>query len=273
MPNNTVHRSATHPAHPHRRHEGRQDHRHRARELVRQPARAASPEAAAVQTRSLYAGPEPHDGEPARGARPARGERDARAQRSARPGGAGDRDGRDGREARHGSDRVPHRQRHAGRAGQSRPSRASADPQSKADAPGRSTIRIRRSRSGSWSSACGRAPGASAGTSATRSPAACATGAGSSAWAWPRPIRDNLVMKSAARVRLDRRGMVTVETDMTDIGTGSYTVIAQTAAEMMGVPLDKRASCAWAIRASRCRAARAGSGAATARPPASMRPA
>ena len=26
---------------------------------------------------------------------------------------------------------------------------------------------------------------------------------------------------------------------MTDIGTGSYTIIAQTAAEMMGVPLDK----------------------------------
>jgi xanthine dehydrogenase YagR molybdenum-binding subunit len=51
--------------------------------------------------------------------------------------------------------------------------------------------------------------------------------------------RDNPVMRSAARVRLDRRGIVTVETDMTDIGTGSYTVIAQTAAEMMGVPLDK----------------------------------
>jgi xanthine dehydrogenase YagR molybdenum-binding subunit len=52
-------------------------------------------------------------------------------------------------------------------------------------------------------------------------------------------FRDNLLMKSAARVRLDQRGMVTVETDMTDIGTGSYTVIAQTAAEMMGVPLEK----------------------------------
>jgi xanthine dehydrogenase YagR molybdenum-binding subunit len=52
-------------------------------------------------------------------------------------------------------------------------------------------------------------------------------------------LRDNLVMKSAARVRLDRRGVVTVETDMTDIGTGSYTIIAQTAAETMGVPLDK----------------------------------
>ena len=38
-------------------------------------------------------------------------------------------------------------------------------------------------------------------------------------------------------MRLDNRGMVTVETDMTDIGTGSYTIIAQTAAEMMGVPL------------------------------------
>jgi xanthine dehydrogenase YagR molybdenum-binding subunit len=52
-------------------------------------------------------------------------------------------------------------------------------------------------------------------------------------------FRNNLVMKSAARVRLDAQGRVTVETDMTDIGTGSYTVIAQTAAEMMGVTLDK----------------------------------
>ena len=50
-------------------------------------------------------------------------------------------------------------------------------------------------------------------------------------------FRNNLVMKSAARVRLDRDGKVIVETDMTDIGTGSYTIIAQTAAEMMGVPL------------------------------------
>ena len=52
-------------------------------------------------------------------------------------------------------------------------------------------------------------------------------------------FRDNLLTKSAARVRLDRNGTVTVETDMTDIGTGSYTVIAQTAAEVMGVPLER----------------------------------
>ncbi|MFL6800086.1 MAG: aldehyde oxidoreductase molybdenum-binding subunit PaoC [Xanthobacteraceae bacterium] len=52
-------------------------------------------------------------------------------------------------------------------------------------------------------------------------------------------FRNNLLTKSAARVRLDSRGVVTVETDMTDIGTGSYTIIAQTAAEMMGVPLEQ----------------------------------
>lgn len=52
-------------------------------------------------------------------------------------------------------------------------------------------------------------------------------------------FRNNLLTKSGARVRLDDRGVVTVETDMTDIGTGTYTIIAQTAAEMMGVPLGR----------------------------------
>ncbi|WP_293776457.1 aldehyde oxidoreductase molybdenum-binding subunit PaoC [uncultured Oxalicibacterium sp.] len=52
-------------------------------------------------------------------------------------------------------------------------------------------------------------------------------------------FRNNLVMPSGARVRLDGNGIITVETDMTDIGTGSYTIIAQTAAEMMGTQVDK----------------------------------
>jgi len=52
-------------------------------------------------------------------------------------------------------------------------------------------------------------------------------------------FRNNMNMKSGARVRLDSEGVVTVETDMTDIGTGSYTIIAQTAAEMMGVTIGK----------------------------------
>ncbi|GKS94858.1 aldehyde oxidoreductase molybdenum-binding subunit PaoC [Acidovorax sp. SUPP2825] len=52
-------------------------------------------------------------------------------------------------------------------------------------------------------------------------------------------FRNNLLMKSAARVRLDRTGRVTVESDMTDIGTGSYTIMGQTAAEVMGVALQQ----------------------------------
>ena len=52
-------------------------------------------------------------------------------------------------------------------------------------------------------------------------------------------FRNNIVMKSKARVRLEDGGRVAVETDMTDIGTGSYTILAQTAAETMGVSLDR----------------------------------
>ena len=51
-------------------------------------------------------------------------------------------------------------------------------------------------------------------------------------------FRNSMQTKSGARVSLDGHGIITVETDMTDIGTGTYTIIAQTAAEMMGVPID-----------------------------------
>lgn len=52
-------------------------------------------------------------------------------------------------------------------------------------------------------------------------------------------FRNNIVAPSGARVHLDKTGHITVETDMTDIGTGSYTILAQTAAEMMGVEMNK----------------------------------
>jgi xanthine dehydrogenase YagR molybdenum-binding subunit len=52
-------------------------------------------------------------------------------------------------------------------------------------------------------------------------------------------IRGAPINKAGARARLDRSGRVTIETDMTDIGTGSYTIVAQIAAEMMGVDIDK----------------------------------
>lgn len=51
-------------------------------------------------------------------------------------------------------------------------------------------------------------------------------------------FRNHLNMTSGARVRLSADGIVTVETDMTDIGTGTYTILAQTAGEMLGVPAE-----------------------------------
>ena len=51
-------------------------------------------------------------------------------------------------------------------------------------------------------------------------------------------FRNHIALASAARVRLTPDGVV-VETDMTDIGTGSYTIIAQTAAETMGVDISR----------------------------------
>ncbi|PPU17853.1 aldehyde oxidoreductase molybdenum-binding subunit PaoC [Xanthomonas arboricola] len=52
-------------------------------------------------------------------------------------------------------------------------------------------------------------------------------------------VRGAPISKAGALARLDRTGTVTIETDMTDIGTGSYTIVAQTAAEMLGVPLHQ----------------------------------
>jgi xanthine dehydrogenase YagR molybdenum-binding subunit len=52
-------------------------------------------------------------------------------------------------------------------------------------------------------------------------------------------VRSNLVTSSGARVRLDRDGVLTIETQQTDIGTGSYTILAQVGAEMLGLPLEK----------------------------------
>ncbi|MBP2302661.1 xanthine dehydrogenase family protein molybdopterin-binding subunit [Azospirillum picis] len=51
--------------------------------------------------------------------------------------------------------------------------------------------------------------------------------------------RGNLFGPSRARVRIDAGGRVMVETEMTDIGTGTYTVLAQIAADLLGVPLAR----------------------------------
>lgn len=50
-------------------------------------------------------------------------------------------------------------------------------------------------------------------------------------------IRPNYIGASEARVRIDGRGKVTVQLDMTDIGTGTYTILAQIAASSLGLPV------------------------------------
>jgi xanthine dehydrogenase YagR molybdenum-binding subunit len=48
--------------------------------------------------------------------------------------------------------------------------------------------------------------------------------------------RGNGLQLSKATVRLDRDGVLTVRMAMTDIGTGTYTILTQIAAEMLGLP-------------------------------------
>lgn len=49
--------------------------------------------------------------------------------------------------------------------------------------------------------------------------------------------RTNMLMESKARVTLNPDGTALVETDMTDIGTGTYAILGQIAAEMLGLPI------------------------------------
>lgn len=52
-------------------------------------------------------------------------------------------------------------------------------------------------------------------------------------------IRSNFLRPSHAQVSIDGSGIVTVKMGMTDIGTGSYTVFTQIAAEMLGVAPER----------------------------------
>ena len=52
-------------------------------------------------------------------------------------------------------------------------------------------------------------------------------------------IRPHFQMDTSVRVRLLGDGTALVQSDMTDIGTGTYTILAQLASEELGVPLDR----------------------------------
>src|ERR1700726_1191545 len=51
--------------------------------------------------------------------------------------------------------------------------------------------------------------------------------------------RGNPLRPSKANVRLDPDGTATVRMAMTEIGTGTYTILAQIAAEMLGLPMER----------------------------------
>ncbi|MET0332602.1 MAG: xanthine dehydrogenase family protein molybdopterin-binding subunit [Dyella sp.] len=51
-------------------------------------------------------------------------------------------------------------------------------------------------------------------------------------------VRSNMLSESSAKVAIRPDGRVTVSSSMTDIGTGSYTILAQIASEMLGVPME-----------------------------------
>ncbi|TIM60165.1 MAG: xanthine dehydrogenase family protein molybdopterin-binding subunit, partial [Mesorhizobium sp.] len=48
----------------------------------------------------------------------------------------------------------------------------------------------------------------------------------------------NYIGAATARVAIDRDGRVTARLDMTDIGTGTYTILTQIAADSLGVPIS-----------------------------------
>ncbi|PZQ59612.1 MAG: xanthine dehydrogenase [Sphingomonas taxi] len=52
-------------------------------------------------------------------------------------------------------------------------------------------------------------------------------------------VRSNMLQKSSATVELTPDGRAIVSTDMTDIGTGTYTILAQIAAETLGLPVER----------------------------------
>ncbi|MET3528464.1 xanthine dehydrogenase family protein molybdopterin-binding subunit [Phenylobacterium koreense] len=52
-------------------------------------------------------------------------------------------------------------------------------------------------------------------------------------------IRGNFLLPAKAGIRIDADGTVTLRQGMTDIGTGTYTILAQIAAETMGAPLEQ----------------------------------
>ena len=271
MINNTDASPRHDPAHPHRRDEGRQDYGDRPRKLVGQSAgRQARSRRPARRGCSMPA-PNRHDDDAPRGPRPSRRQCHARAGRSAGHDGARDRDRRNGGEARasirsnSGSSTIRRSFRTIRRARFER----SADQERRR---GGTPPQTRRSRSGSSLNACALARSASAGTSATRSRARSAT-----ALAGRHGRRRRLPQQSAHEIRRPRPARTARHRHGRDRhDRHRHRQLHHHRADRRrddGCRRSTRSWCGLAIRPSPVSPARAGNGAATARPPASMPPA
>jgi xanthine dehydrogenase YagR molybdenum-binding subunit len=58
-------------------------------------------------------------------------------------------------------------------------------------------------------------------------------------WGMATGVWDAMFMKTAARARFDDKGMLEVASATADIGTGTYTVMAQVAGSVLGLPLER----------------------------------
>ena len=90
----------------------------------------------------------------------------------------------------------------------------------------------------SCANAIARAQRPSAGISAIPSPARCATAANLLAGAWRPASGKPCRCPPAARIVLTANGHAEVSCAASDIGTGTYTIMAQVAADTLGLPIE-----------------------------------
>ena len=90
----------------------------------------------------------------------------------------------------------------------------------------------------SCANATGRARKPSAGTSAAPQPRSMRDGSELVGWGMATGVWEALQMEIAARIVLTANGHAEVACAFSDIGTGTYTIMAQVAADMLGLPLD-----------------------------------
>ena len=105
--------------------------------------------------------------------------------------------------------------------------------------PSRIRARTCRSPASRCASAIASPPTGSAGNAAAPWPARCATAVGASATAWPRPPTPRTAAPPTLRRGCCPTAVSSFRSATHDLGTGTYTVMSQVAADAIGVPVAK----------------------------------